>query len=57
MARIKAVAGDEVEAMAPTMETFGLMKFQFGGQSITRQVQIIGVSPRSGPRPATSPSS
>ena len=27
MARIKAVAGDQVEAMAPTMETFGLLKF------------------------------
>ena len=45
MARIKSVAGDEVEAMAPTMETFGLMKFQFGGQPITRQVQIIGIRP------------
>ena len=31
--------------MAPTAETFGLMKFQFGGQSITRQVQIIGIRP------------
>jgi lipoprotein-releasing system permease protein len=45
MARIRSVAGDQVEAMAPTMETFGLMKFQYGGQSITRQVQIIGIRP------------
>jgi lipoprotein-releasing system permease protein len=45
MARILSVAGDQVEAMAPTMETFGLMKFQYGGQSITRQVQIIGIRP------------
>ncbi len=45
MARIKSVAGLEVEAMAPTAETFGLMKFNFGGQSITRQVQIIGIRP------------
>src|SRR6516165_6425311 len=45
MARIKSVAGDRVEAMAPTTETFGLMKFQVGGQSITRQVQIIGIRP------------
>src|SRR4051794_37258855 len=45
MARIRSVAGDQVEAMAPTMETFGLMKFQFGGQSVTRQVQIIGIRP------------
>jgi lipoprotein-releasing system permease protein len=45
MARILSVAGNEVEALAPTMETFGLMKFKFGGESITRQVQIIGVRP------------
>jgi lipoprotein-releasing system permease protein len=45
MARIQSVAGSQVEAMAPTTETFGLMKFQVGGQSITRQVQIIGIRP------------
>src|SRR5512135_1575203 len=46
MARIRAVAGPEIEAMAPTMETFGLMKFRVGTDTITRQVQIIGVRPR-----------
>ncbi len=45
MARIKEVAGDDVEAMAPTMETFGLMKWSFNGQPITRQVQLIGIKP------------
>ena len=45
MARIKAVAGDEVEAMAPTMETFALMKWTFRGQPVTRQVQLIGIRP------------
>jgi lipoprotein-releasing system permease protein len=45
MARIKSVAGAKIEAMAPTTETFGLMKFSVGGQSITRQVQIIGIRP------------
>ena len=45
MARIKAVAGDKVEAMAATMETFGLLKFRVGNGSITRQVQVIGVKP------------
>ena len=45
MARIQEVAGRKVAAMAPTMETFGLMKFQFRGNSITRQVQLIGVQP------------
>ena len=46
MARIQDVAGRKVAAMAPTMETFGLMKFQFRGNSITRQVQLIGVQPQ-----------
>jgi lipoprotein-releasing system permease protein len=45
MARVKESAGDRVEAMAPTMETFGLLKFQIGDETITRQVQLIGVRP------------
>jgi lipoprotein-releasing system permease protein len=45
MARIKEVAGDDVVAMAPTMETFSLMKWSFNGQPITRQVQLIGIQP------------
>ena len=45
MARVKQAAGDDVVAMSPTMETFGLLKFSFGDQSITRQVQLIGIRP------------
>jgi lipoprotein-releasing system permease protein len=45
MARIKQVAGDDVVAMARTMETFGLMKWTMNGHPITRQVQIIGIDP------------
>src|SRR6185312_3255536 len=45
MARIKEAAGDDVVAMAPTMETFGLLKFTVAGQTVTRQVQLIGVRP------------
>src|SRR5689334_21703222 len=46
MARIQEVAGDRVAAMAPTMETFGIMKIFLGGdKAITRQVQVIGVQP------------
>ena len=46
MARITQVAGDEVIAQAPTMETPGILHFRFpGGQVITRPVQIIGVRP------------
>lgn len=45
MARVKQVAGDDVVAMAPTMETFGLMKWTVNGHPFTRQVQIIGIRP------------
>ena len=45
MARIKQVAGEDVLAMAPTMETFALMKWSFHGQPVTRQVQLIGIKP------------
>ena len=45
MARIMQVAGDDVESMAATMETFALLKFKVGSESITRQVQLIGVKP------------
>jgi lipoprotein-releasing system permease protein len=45
MARIKSVAGDDVIAMAPTMETFGLAKWTVNGHPFTRQVQIIGIQP------------
>jgi lipoprotein-releasing system permease protein len=45
MARIKEVAGDDVEAMAPTMDTFALMKWTHLGVPTTRQVQLIGIQP------------
>jgi lipoprotein-releasing system permease protein len=45
MARIEAVAGDRIVAMAPAMETIGMMKYHVGSQPITRPVQIIGVRP------------
>jgi lipoprotein-releasing system permease protein len=45
MARIQDVAGDEVEAMAPTMECPGILNFRLGSEVMTRPVQIIGVRP------------
>ena len=46
MARVNDVAGDQVIALAPTMETPGILHFRFpNGQVITRPVQIIGVRP------------
>jgi lipoprotein-releasing system permease protein len=44
-ARIEQVAGDQVSAMAPTMETPGILNFRLNGEVMTRPVQIIGVQP------------
>ena len=44
-ARIMSVVGKDVQAMAGTMEVYGLMMFQVGNQKWPRQVQIIGVEP------------
>lgn len=46
MARIAEVGGADVLAMAPTMETFGLMTWTVNGQPFTRQIQLIGIDPR-----------
>src|SRR5437868_6000769 len=45
MARILDVAKDDVAALSPTMETPGMLKFQWGSESQTYAVQIIGVNP------------
>ena len=45
IARIQDVAAADIVAMAPTMETFGLLRIEIGGRSTTRQVKIIGVRP------------
>ena len=45
MARVESVSNGEIVALAPTMETFALMKFKVGSESITKQVQLIGVKP------------
>jgi len=46
IARVQEVAGDQVLALAPTMETPGILHFRFSdGQVMTRPVSIIGVQP------------
>jgi lipoprotein-releasing system permease protein len=42
---IRRVAGDQVVAMAPTIETYGILTMSYNGHTIPRQVQIIGVRP------------
>src|SRR5579872_6935009 len=44
-ARIEQVAGNQVAAMAPTMETPGIIHFRVNGEVMTHPVQIIGVQP------------
>ena len=45
MAAIEEVAGDQVEAMAPSMQLFGYALIPLGGEHLPREVQIIGVRP------------
>ena len=46
MARINEIAGAQVQALAPTMETPGILHFRYpNGQVSTRPVQIIGIRP------------
>ncbi len=46
IARVEQIAGDKVTAMAPTMETPGILHLRFSdGQVLPRPVSIIGVQP------------
>ena len=45
MARIRDVAGKDVEALNATMETFALLKYKIGREWTTKEVQLIGVKP------------
>ncbi len=46
MARVRDTAGDEIVALAPTMETAALLHFRFAnGQVISQVVRLIGVKP------------
>jgi len=45
VAKILAVTGDDVEAIAPTMETVGMLRHTVNNEPITRPVLIIGVRP------------
>ncbi|MGC8639648.1 MAG: ABC transporter permease [Isosphaeraceae bacterium] len=43
MARVQQAGGDDVLAMAPTLECPGILKYRVGSESMTKLVQIIGV--------------
>ncbi len=43
MAKIREIAGDQIEAMTPTVVVPAMLSFQVGEEWITRQVQLIGI--------------
>ncbi len=45
MEQIRRVAGDSIEGMTPTVVVPGMLNYQYGGEWVTRQVQIIGIDP------------
>ncbi len=45
MTRLQEAGGDDIVALAPTMETPGILKYRVGSGSRTQTVQIIGVRP------------
>src|SRR4051794_23199598 len=45
MARVKQIGGEDVAAMAPTLETPGILNYRVDGGVVTRPVQIIGIRP------------
>lgn len=42
---IEKVAGEYIATMTPTIEIYGMLSFQYGGQWITRPVTLIGIEP------------
>jgi lipoprotein-releasing system permease protein len=46
MELIRKTAGNDIEAMSPTVFAPSLVVFQYQGQTITRQAQLIGIDPK-----------
>lgn len=45
MRQIESIIGDEVVAMTPTVEIYGLMTFKWAGENFSRLVTIVGILP------------
>jgi len=45
MAIIRKAVGDDIESMTATVEIYGMLSFEFGGQWITRPITLIGIKP------------
>ena len=46
MDQIREVAGQWIEGMTPTVVIPGLLTFEYNGRWVNRQVQIVGIDPR-----------
>jgi lipoprotein-releasing system permease protein len=46
MELIRKTVGNDIEAMSPTVFAPALVVFQYQGQTITRQAQLIGIDPK-----------
>lgn len=47
LAEVRKVAGDSIEGVTATVEIYGMLSFQYGGNYITRPVTLIGIDPQS----------
>src|SRR5262249_50291906 len=43
---LQSPAGERVEAIAPTVEVFAILQFNFRGRAITKPVRLIGIDPK-----------
>lgn len=41
----RAVVGDQIQAITPSIEVFGLMSFNYGGQFVTQPITLVGIDP------------
>ena len=45
MELIRKTAGEYIDGMTATVEVYGMLSFQYGGQYITRPVTLVGIEP------------
>ena len=47
MAQVQELVGPHVAAMTPTVEIYGMISFEWGGQTVYRPITLIGIDPAS----------
>ncbi len=46
MAKVEQLAGEYIEAMTPTVEIYGMISFDWAGQTVYRPITLIGIDPQ-----------